>query len=250
MQACGRLVARMREQDVDRDIGAGIELDGGAMAPVMGDLGDPALDDRYVATRQIGPDIGRNVVTIGEERQPVGPIVEQPDLIVRLRAGPDEAPMLAGDFKAVAIGAGHDGRAPAFGKARNIRHLVGDAIAQDQAARPKACAIGSEDGEIVRLAQRLSTPRANSLWNWVFKRRHWTRSPSERRYPSSASTGTSRTKRRCSARPLRYAVTGLYRRSFLKASMVRPKISSWLWDHPCFARCCARTSAASKPWSW
>src|SRR5215213_4218486 len=149
MQACGRLVARMREQDVDRDIGAGIELDGGAMAPVMGDLGDPALDNRYVATRQIGPEFGRNVVTIGEERQPVGPIVEQPDLIVRLRAGPDEAPMLAGDFKAVAIGAGHDGRAPAFGKARNIRHLVGDAIAQDQAARPKACAIGSEDGEIV-----------------------------------------------------------------------------------------------------
>src|SRR2546425_12086184 len=57
--------------------------------------------------------------------------------------------MLAGDFKAVAIGAGHDGRAPAFGKARNIRHLVSDAIAQDQAARPKAFAVGSEDGEIV-----------------------------------------------------------------------------------------------------
>src|SRR6266566_418406 len=149
MQACGRLVARMREQDVDRDIGAGIEIDGGAMAPVMGDLGDPATDDRYVAAREIGPDIGWNVVTIGEEGQPVGPIVEQPDLIVRLRAGPDEAPMLAGDFKAVAIGTGHDGRAPAFGKARNIRHLVSDAVAQDQAARPKVFAIGSEDGEIV-----------------------------------------------------------------------------------------------------
>src|SRR5829696_1544217 len=92
MQACGRPVARMREQDVDRDIGAGIELDGGVMAPVMGDFDDPAIDDRYVAARQIGPDIGRNVVTIGEERQPVGPIVEQPDRLVRLRAGPDEAP--------------------------------------------------------------------------------------------------------------------------------------------------------------
>src|SRR5579859_6562102 len=149
MQACGRLVARMREQDVDRDIGAGIELDGGVMAPVMGDPGDPAIDDRYVAARQIGPDIGRNVVTIGEERQRVGPIVVQPDITVRLPAGPDEAPMLAGDFKAVAIGAGHDGGAPAFGKARNIRHLIGDAIAQDQAARPKAFAIASEDGEIV-----------------------------------------------------------------------------------------------------
>src|SRR5436190_13982383 len=57
--------------------------------------------------------------------------------------------MLAGDFKAVAIGAGHDGRAPAFGKARNFRHLVDAAIAQDQAARPKAFAIASEDGEIV-----------------------------------------------------------------------------------------------------
>ena len=57
--------------------------------------------------------------------------------------------MPAGDFKSVAIGARHDGRAPAFGKARNIRHLVGDAIAQDQAARPKGFAIASEDGEIV-----------------------------------------------------------------------------------------------------
>lgn len=149
MQACGRLVARMREQDVDRNLGVGIEPDDGVMVPLVDDFGDPAIDDRYTATRQIGPDIGRNAVTVGEERQPVGPIVEQPDLIVRLRAGPDEAPMLAGDFKAVAIGAGHDGPAPAFGKARNIRHLVDDAIAQDQAARPKAFAIASKDGEIV-----------------------------------------------------------------------------------------------------
>src|SRR5688572_30014869 len=149
MQACGWLVARMREQDVDRNLGAGIESDGGAMAPVMADFGDPAIDDRYVAARQIGPDIGRNVVTIGQDRQRVGPIVEQPGLIVRLRAGPDEAPMLAGDFEAVAIGAGHDGGAPAFGKARNLGHLVDNAIAQDQAARTKALAIGSEDGEIV-----------------------------------------------------------------------------------------------------
>src|SRR5438552_14772338 len=149
MQAWGRLVARMRKQDVARDIAAAIELDGGDMAPVMGDLDDPAIDDRYVAARQIGSDIGRNVVTIGEERQRVGPIVEQPDRLVRLRAGPEEAPMLADDFKAVAIGAVHDGRAPAFGKARNIRHLVGDAIAQDQAACPKTFTIASEDGEIV-----------------------------------------------------------------------------------------------------
>src|ERR1041385_838173 len=103
MEACGRLGARMGKQDVDRDFGAGLELDGGVMAPAMGDLDDPAIDDRYVAARQIGPDICRNVVTSGEDRQRVGPIVEQPDLIVRLRAGPDEAPMLAGDFKAVAI---------------------------------------------------------------------------------------------------------------------------------------------------
>src|SRR5207249_2952046 len=103
---------------------------GGDMALVMGDLDDPAIDDRYAAARQIGLDIGRNVMTIGEDSQLVSPIVEQPDRLVRLRAGPDEAPMLAGDFKAVAIGAGHDGRAPAFGKARNIRHLVGDAIAR------------------------------------------------------------------------------------------------------------------------
>src|SRR5438045_484585 len=149
MRSCRRLVARVGEQDVDRDMAARIEIDGGDMALVMGDLDDPAIDDRYVAARQIGLDIRRNVVTIGEDSQLVGPIVEQPDRLVRLRAGPDEAPRRAGDFKAVAIGAGHDGRAPAFGKARNIRHLVGDAIAQDQAARPKAFAIASEDGEIV-----------------------------------------------------------------------------------------------------
>jgi hypothetical protein len=115
----------------------------------MGDAGDPAIDYRSVAARQIGSDIGRNVVTIGEERQRVGPIAEQPDLIVRLRAGPDETPMLAGDLKAIAIGTGHDGCTPAFGKARNIRHLVGNAIAQDHAARLKAFAIASKDGEIV-----------------------------------------------------------------------------------------------------
>jgi len=57
--------------------------------------------------------------------------------------------MLAGDFEAVAIGAGHNGCAPGFGEARNVRHLVDDAIAQDQAARPEAFAIASEDGEIV-----------------------------------------------------------------------------------------------------
>src|SRR6185503_12779822 len=163
MQAYGRLVARMREQDVDRDIAAGIELDGRVMAPAMGDLDDPAIDDRYFAARQIGPDIGRNVVTSGENRQSVGPVVEQPDLIVRLRAGPDEAPVLAGEFKAVAIGAGHDGGAPAFGKARNIRHLVDDAIAQDQAARPKAFAIGSEDGEIVDGARDAVDPGIDQL---------------------------------------------------------------------------------------
>src|SRR5205085_11386876 len=100
MQACGRLVARMGEQDVDRDIAAGIEIDGGDMAPVMGDLDDPALDDRYAAARQIGLDIGGDVMTIGEASQLVRPILEQPDRLVRLQAGPGEAPMRAGDLKA------------------------------------------------------------------------------------------------------------------------------------------------------
>ena len=57
--------------DVDRDIVAGLDIGGGDMAPVMGDLGDPAIDDRCVTARQIGPGIGRNVVTIGEDRQPL-----------------------------------------------------------------------------------------------------------------------------------------------------------------------------------
>ena len=87
MQVCGRLVARMSKQDVDRDSGASVEIDGSDMPLVMGDLDDPSVDDRYVAVRQIGLDIRCNVVTIGKDSQPVGPIEEQPDLVVRLRAG-------------------------------------------------------------------------------------------------------------------------------------------------------------------
>lgn len=77
----------MREQDVNRDTGGGIELHGGIMPPVMDDFRDPAVNDTYFAARQIGPDIGWNVVTIGEDSQRVGPIVVQPDIIVRRRAG-------------------------------------------------------------------------------------------------------------------------------------------------------------------
>ena len=82
MQACRRLVARLGEQDVNRDIAAGIEIDGGDMALVMGDLDDPAIDDGYVAVRQIGLDIGRNVMTIGKDSLLVSPIVEQSDRLV------------------------------------------------------------------------------------------------------------------------------------------------------------------------
>jgi len=82
VQACRRLVARLGEQDVNRDIAAGIEIDGGDMAVVMGDLDDPAIDDGYVAVRQIGLDIGRNVMTIGKDSLLVSPIVEQSDRLV------------------------------------------------------------------------------------------------------------------------------------------------------------------------
>ncbi|MCY1243335.1 hypothetical protein D9M72_563460 [compost metagenome] len=99
----------MREQDVDRDIGADIELDGGTMAPVACDFGDPAINERDLPARQIGPYVGSDVVTVAEDGQPVSPIVKQPDLIHRLRAGPDEAPMLVSNFEAVAIGAWDDG---------------------------------------------------------------------------------------------------------------------------------------------
>ena len=33
------------------------------------------------------------------------------------------------------------------------------------------------------------------------------------------------------------AAINLHRRPFLKALTVRPKISWWRWDHPCFTRC-------------
>lgn len=75
--------------------------------------------------------------------------MEEPDLIHRLRARPDEAPVLVSNFEAVAIGAWDDGCPPAFSKARNIRHLVNNAIAEDQAARTQGFTIASEDGEIV-----------------------------------------------------------------------------------------------------
>ncbi len=58
MKACGRLIARMREQDVDCDIEADIELDSGIAVPVTSDPGDPAIKDRYLSPRQIGPDVG------------------------------------------------------------------------------------------------------------------------------------------------------------------------------------------------
>jgi len=71
--------------------------------------------------------------------------------------------MLACDFKAIAIGTGHDGRAPAFGKARHIGHLVGDAIAQDQAARRKAFATASDDREIVESAENAVGPGIDQI---------------------------------------------------------------------------------------
>ncbi len=98
-------------------------------------------------------------MTIAEDSQPVGPVMEEPDLIHRLRARPDEAPMLVSNFEAVAIGAWDDGRTLAFSKARNIRHLVSDAIAQDQAARPQAFVIVSDDAEIVDGAGYALGPR-------------------------------------------------------------------------------------------
>ena len=149
MKACGRPGSRMCEQDIDCDIGAGIDFDGGTMAPVTCDFSDPAINERYLAGRQIGTYVGGDVVTIAEDGQPVCPVVKEPDLVVGLWPGPDEAPVLVGDFKSVAIGAGDDGCTPAFGKARNIRHLVSDAIAQDQAARPQAFVVVSDDAEIV-----------------------------------------------------------------------------------------------------
>lgn len=167
MKACGRPSTWMREEDIDCDIGAGIEPDGSTMAPVTCDFGDPAINERYLTGRKIGSYFGGDVVTIAEDGQSVGPVMEEPDLVVRLRARPDEAPMLVGDFKAVAIGTWDDGRVPAFGKARNIRHLVSDAIAQDQAARPQAFVIVSDDGEIVDGAGYALGSRIDQSDRWI-----------------------------------------------------------------------------------
>jgi len=158
MQACRRLVARMGEQDVDCDRRACIELHADVVAVVMVELGDQTINDLDAAAREIGPGVQRNVVTMREDRQRVGPVVVQPDVVVRRRAGPDETPMPPCDFEAVAIGAGNDRRAPALGKPRDAKHLVRHAIAQDQAARSKAFAIVSQDREIVQGAGNAISP--------------------------------------------------------------------------------------------
>ena len=142
-------VARMGEEHVDFHFCARVEVDGGKVAAGMGDFADPAIDDRHVAAGEIGAGIGRDVVAISEERQAIGPVVEQGHGMGRMRARPDQAPMLPRDLEAVAIGAGHDGLAPAFGKTLDIGHLVGHAIAEQQAARLEALAIVGEDGKIV-----------------------------------------------------------------------------------------------------
>lgn len=108
---------------------------------MTGDFRDPAIHDWYLAARQIGADIGWNVMTIGEDGQPVRAIAVKLDKILLRRPGPDEAPMLAGHFKAIAIAARDDGRAPAFGKAGNSSHLIGNAIAEDQAAPSNALSL-------------------------------------------------------------------------------------------------------------
>lgn len=82
MQACRRLVTWMREQNVDCNRGGDIEPDGGVMASIMVNFGDPPIDDGNAAVRQIRPDIGWDVMTIGKDRQRVGPVVVQPDVVV------------------------------------------------------------------------------------------------------------------------------------------------------------------------
>ena len=74
------------------------------MASVRFDVSDPAINYRYLADGQIGPYVEGDVMAVAEDSQSVCPVMEEPDLIVRLRARPDEAPVLVGDFKAVAIG--------------------------------------------------------------------------------------------------------------------------------------------------
>ncbi|AFN30913.1 hypothetical protein A225_1121 [Klebsiella michiganensis E718] len=167
MQTCGWPGTGMCEEDIDRDSGAVIESDGGLMAFITENFHDLAFNDGFVSADEVGLDFGCDVVTIGKDRQPVGPVMEEPDLIVRLRARPDEAPMLVGDFKAVAVGARYDGRPPAFSKARNIRHLVSDAIAQDQAARPQAFVIVSDDAEIVDSAGYAFGSRIDQPDRWI-----------------------------------------------------------------------------------
>ena len=163
MQAGGRLVARVSEQHVDRDVAVGIEMNGGDAALLMGDLDDPAFDDRDAAASKIGPDLGRHVVPVGEDGQLVGPVLEEPRRLVGLRAGPEQAPMLAGNLETIAVGTGHDRRAPAVREARNARHLIGHAITQDHAACPTAFAIPGEDREIVDGAGDAVRPRIDHL---------------------------------------------------------------------------------------
>ena len=137
------------------------------MAPVRFDFADPAINYRYLAGGQIGLYVGGDVMTVAKDSQSVCPVMEEPDLIVRLRARPDEAPVLVGDFKAVAVGAWYDGGPPAISKARNIRHLISDAITQNQAARPQAFVIVRDNAKIVEGARYALGPRVDQLDRWI-----------------------------------------------------------------------------------
>lgn len=66
----------MGKQDVDSDIALSFEINCAEMTLVMNNFDNPAIDNRDIAARQIGKDIRRNLMTIGENSDPGGPIPE------------------------------------------------------------------------------------------------------------------------------------------------------------------------------
>ena len=139
----------MRQHGVEPDLPAAFHPHRAQPARLVQEGRHPALqhaiaaglDPRLHAVRQIEP--------VGEQRQRVGPVAQQHRRMQRRRARIQQPQPPARHLVAVAIGTVDHRLAPAFGKARNRRKLVGDAIGEDDPAPDEALAARKAHHEVV-----------------------------------------------------------------------------------------------------
>lgn len=95
---------------------------------------DGGLLDGHAPVREGGTGRVGQVQGAVDEQGHVAPVGEQFGLVDGHRAGADDADAALAEFIAVAVRAMEDGRAPAFGKARDGGKLVSHAGGQQDAA--------------------------------------------------------------------------------------------------------------------